>query len=83
MGFLFSTLFILGSFATTVASLFPNVLPSTNSVNPSLTIYNVAAHEYGLSVGFNWFVIAFILVVIYFIIQFRVFKGKLDDVGYH
>lgn len=83
MGFLFSTLFILGSFATTVASLFPNVLPSTNSVNPSLTIYNVAAHEYGLSVGFNWFVIAFILVVIYFIIQFRVFKGKLDDMGYH
>ena len=83
MGFLFSTLFILGSFATTVASLFPNVLPSTNSVNPSLTIYNVAAHEYGLSVGFNWFVIAFLLVVIYFIIQFRVFKGKLYDVGGH
>lgn len=82
MGFLFSCLFIMGSFASTVASLFPNVLPSTNSVNPSLTIYNVAAHEYGLSVGMNWFIIAFILVVIYFIIQFRVFKGKLDDVGY-
>ncbi|OYD46323.1 cytochrome d ubiquinol oxidase subunit II [Sphingobacterium cellulitidis] len=83
MGFLFSTMFILGSFATTVASLFPNVLPSTNSINPSLTIYNVAAHEYGLSVGLYWFIVAFILVVIYFIIQFRVFKGKLDDVGYH
>lgn len=82
MGFLFSCLFIMGSFASTVASLFPNVLPSTNSVNPSLTIYNVAAHEYGLSVGMYWFIIAFILVVIYFIIQFRVFKGKLDDVGY-
>lgn len=82
MGFLFSCLFILGSFASTVASLFPNVLPSTNSVNPSLTIYNVAAHEYGLSVGMYWFIIAFILVIIYFIIQFRVFKGKLDDVGY-
>ena len=82
MGFLFSCLFIMGSFASTVASLFPNVLPSTNSVNPSLTIYNVAAHEYGLSVGMNWFIIAFILVIIYFIIQFRVFKGKLDDVGY-
>ena len=82
IGFLFSCLFIMGSFASTVASLFPNVLPSTNSVNPSLTIYNVAAHEYGLSVGMYWFIIAFILVIIYFIIQFRVFKGKLDDVGY-
>jgi len=81
-GFLFSSLFILGSFATTVASMFPTLLPSTNSVNPSLTIQNAAAHEYGLSVGLGWFIFAAILVVIYFIIQFRVFKGKLDDVGY-
>lgn len=81
-GFLFSTMFIIGSFATTVASLFPILLPSTNKVNPSLTIYNTAAHEYGLSVGLYWFIAAAILVVIYFIIQFRVFKGKLDDVGY-
>lgn len=82
MGFMFSTLFILGSLGTTVASLFPNVLPSTNTVNPSLTIYNVAAEDYELSVGVYWFVIALLLVIIYFIIQFRVFRGKLDDVGY-
>ncbi|GAA0883151.1 cytochrome d ubiquinol oxidase subunit II [Sphingobacterium siyangense subsp. cladoniae] len=82
IGFLFSSLFILGSFATTVASMFPILLPSTNDVNPSLTIQNAAAHEYGLSVGLGWFMFAAILVVAYFIIQFRVFKGKLDDVGY-
>jgi len=82
IGFLFSSLFILGSFATTVASMFPIVLPSTNDVNPSLTIQNAAAHEYGLSVGLGWFMFAAILVIAYFIIQFRVFKGKLDDVGY-
>lgn len=81
-GFLFSSLFILGSFATTVASMFPTLLPSTNTINPSLTIQNAAAHEYGLSVGLGWFIFAAILVVAYFIIQFRVFKGKLDDVGY-
>jgi cytochrome d ubiquinol oxidase subunit II len=81
-GFLFSSLFIFGSFATTVVSLFPNMLPSTNTVNPSLTLYNVAADEYGLSVGLNWFIVAAILVIVYFIIQFRVFKGKMDDVGY-
>jgi cytochrome d ubiquinol oxidase subunit II len=81
-GFLFSSLFISGSFATTVASMFPILLPSTNGVNPSLTIQNAAAHEYGLSVGLGWFMFAAILVVAYFIIQFRVFKGKLDDVGY-
>ncbi|CAM3721899.1 cytochrome d ubiquinol oxidase subunit II [Sphingobacterium prati] len=81
-GFLFSSLFILGSFATTVASMFPTLLPSTNIINPSLTIQNAAAHEYGLSVGLGWFIFAAIFVVAYFIIQFRVFKGKLDDVGY-
>lgn len=81
-GFLFSSLFIFGSFGTTIASLFPNLLPSTNSINPSLTVYNVAAHEYGLNVGLSWFFVAVVLVILYFIIQFRVFKGKLDDVGY-
>tara|TARA_R110002049_G_scaffold85670_3_gene217841 strand:+ start:4340 stop:5416 length:1077 start_codon:yes stop_codon:yes gene_type:complete len=81
-GFLFSTLFLLGGFASTVASIFPKVLPSSNNVNPSLTLYNVAAHEYGLSVGVNWFIIAAILVIVYVIIQYKVFKGKMDDVGY-
>ncbi|WP_437921940.1 cytochrome d ubiquinol oxidase subunit II [Sphingobacterium sp. LRF_L2] len=81
-GFLCSTLFILGSFGTTAASMFPTLLPSTNSLNPSLTIENAAAESYGLSIGLYWFIIALILVVLYFFIQFRVFKGKLDDVGY-
>lgn len=82
MGFLFSTLFLVGGLSSTVASIFPKLLPSTNSINPSLTIENAAAHEYGLSVGLYWFVIAVILVVIYMIVQYKVFKGKMDDVGY-
>lgn len=82
LGFLFSSLFLFGGFATTAASIFPKLLPSSNNVNPSLTIYNVAAHEYGLSVGINWFIIAIILVIIYLFVQYRIFKGKLDDVGY-
>lgn len=81
-GFMFSTLFLVGGLASTVASIFPNLLPSTNKVNPSLTLYNVAADNYGLSVGVYWFVIAILLVIVYFVIQYRVFKGKMDDVGY-
>lgn len=82
LGFLFSTLFLLGGLASTVASIFPKVLPSTNDVNPSLTLYNVAAHDYGLSVGVYWFVIAALLVAVYMFVQYRVFRGKMDDVGY-
>ena len=82
LGFLFSSLFLFGGLTSTVASIFPKLLPSTNSVNPDLTVYNVAAHEYGLTVGLNWFIIAAILVVVYFVIQYKVFKGKMDDIGY-
>ena len=82
LGFLFSTLFLLGGLASTVASIFPNMLPSTNKVNPPLTLYNMAAHEYGLSVGVYWFVIAALLVAVYMFVQHRVFKGKMDDLGY-
>jgi cytochrome d ubiquinol oxidase subunit II len=82
MGFLFSSLFLFGGLTSTVASIFPKVLPSTNDINPSLTIHNTAAHDYGLSVGVYWFAIAAILVAIYVFIQYKVFKGKMDDVGY-
>ena len=41
-----------------------------------------SADDYGLSVGIYWFVIALILLIAYVIIQYRVFKGKMDDVGY-
>ena len=82
LGFLFSCLFLFGGLTSTVASIFPKVLPSTNNINPDLTIYNVAADDYGLSIGVYWFSIAIVLVVIYMFVQYRVFKGKMDDVGY-
>jgi cytochrome d ubiquinol oxidase subunit II len=81
-GFLFSSLFLFGGLTSTVASIFPKVLPSTNNVNPDLTLYNAAADEYGLAVGVYWFAIAIVLVAIYMFIQHKVFKGKMDDVGY-
>lgn len=82
MGFLFSTLFLIGGLASSVVSIFPEVLPSTNDVNPSLTLYNVAADAYGLSVGVYWFVIAAVLVGVYMLVQYRVFRGKMDDIEY-
>ncbi len=82
MGFLFSSLFLFGGLVSTAMSIFPKMLPSTNSIHPDLTLYNVAAHEYGLSIGVYWFVIAALLVALYMVIQYKVFKGKMDDVGY-
>ncbi len=82
MAFLCSTLFLLGGFISTAVAIFPNVLPSTNTINPSLTIYNTSTAPYGLSVGYYWFGLGILLVALYFVIQHRVFRGKMDEIEY-
>ncbi len=80
--FLLSTLLILGGITSSLASLFPVILPSTNSINESLTIYNTVTSAYGLSVAFYWAIVGIILIVIYFIIQKRMMAGKIDNMDY-
>ena len=80
--FVMSTLVVLGGITTSLASMFPVILPSTNDVNPALTIYNTAATEYGLSVGLSWGIVGFILLFVYMIIQKRLMGGKIDKMDY-
>jgi cytochrome d ubiquinol oxidase subunit II len=80
--FALSTLIILGGITSSLASIFPVILPSTNSVNESLTIYNTAASEYGLSVALNWGIVGFLLLFVYLIIQKRLMGGKVDKMDY-
>ncbi len=80
--FILSTLLIFGGITSSLASMFPVILPSTNTINESLTIYNTAAPEYGLSVALNWGIVGFILLFVYMIIQKRLMKGKIDKMDY-
>jgi len=80
--FVLSTLLILGGITSSLASIFPVILPSTNDVNESLTIYNTATSEYGLSVALNWGIVGFILLFVYMIIQKRLMGGKIDKMDY-
>jgi cytochrome d ubiquinol oxidase subunit II len=80
--FLSSTLVIIGGITSSIASLFPVMLPSTNAVNESLSIYSMAAAEYGLSVAFIWGLVGFVLIIVYFIVQKRLFSGKIDAMDY-
>lgn len=80
--FALSTLLIVGGITTSLASLFPVILPSVNEVHEPLTIYNTAASEYGLSVALTWGVIGFILLFVYMIIQKRLMGGKIDKMDY-
>ena len=81
-GFILSTLLIVGGITSSLASIFPAVLPSTNTVNSPLTIYNTAAGEYGLSVALGWGIVGFILLFVYLIVQKRLLGGKVDKMDY-
>jgi len=81
-GFLLSTALVLGGITSSIASMFPVILPSTNSINESLTIYNTSASEYGLSVAMNWGVLGLILIAVYYIVQKRLLAGKIDHMDY-
>jgi len=80
--FLSSSAFIFGAILTTIMAMFPVLLQTSNSVNPPLTIESMKATDYGLEVGFYWWIVAIILVIIYFVIVHRLFRGKLDDNSY-
>jgi cytochrome bd ubiquinol oxidase subunit II len=77
-----SSLIIIGGITSSLASMFPVILPSTNTINESLTIYNTAAERYGLSVAMYWGIVGFILLFVYMIIQKRLMKGKIDKMDY-
>ncbi len=77
-GFLFSTLIVLAGITTTLASIFPVVLPSTNSLNNPLTIYNTVAKDNGLPTFLGWGIVIIVLVLIYIIVKKRILNGKID-----
>lgn len=79
LGFTSSTLFIISGIGSAITAMFPVVLSSTNSKVASLTIYNTSSEIYGLQVGLVWWIVAFVLILIYFTFVHRVYKGKLTE----
>ncbi|HEV2093500.1 MAG TPA: cytochrome d ubiquinol oxidase subunit II [Rubrobacter sp.] len=81
--FLSSGTFILGMLASTVFGVYPRVLPAVNPEN-SLTIQNAASSDYGQAVGIIWWSIGIVFAIVYFVLIYRMFRGKvrLEDEGY-
>lgn len=81
--FLSSCAYILGMLTSTVFGIYPKVLPAVNPEN-SLTIFNAAASDYSQAVGLVWWSIGMVLAAVYFIVIYRLFRGKvnLEDEGY-
>jgi cytochrome bd ubiquinol oxidase subunit II len=81
--FLSSSAYIVGMLTSTVFAVYPNVLPAVNPEN-SLTIQNASASQYGMTVGLIWWSIGMVLAAVYFVVIYRLFRGKvrLEDEGY-
>lgn len=81
--FLSSGAYIIGMLTSTVFGVYPKVLPAVNPAN-SLTIQNAAASDYAQAVGIIWWSIGMVFAAIYFVVIYRLFRGKvnLEDEGY-
>jgi cytochrome d ubiquinol oxidase subunit II len=87
LAFVGSAAFILGMLAATAACVFPVMLKSSIAPAWSLTAYNAATSNEGLRAGIKWWVFAFPIAVTYFVILFRLHRGKVkapspDSEGY-
>ena len=81
--FLSSSVYILGMLTSSVFGVYPRVLPAVNPAN-SLTIHNAAASNYSQAVGLIWWSIGMVFAAIYFVVIYRLFRGKvrMEDEGY-
>ena len=82
--FLASGLYIASMLVGAAFALYPVVLPASTDPGYSLTIYNSAAGRHGLMVGLAWWCIGIVLALGYFVLIFRMFRGKvrLEGGGY-
>lgn len=72
-----SGVFIAGLLCSAAFGLYPDVLPAVGDPKLSLTVANASAPAYGLRVGFDWWIPAFVLATIYSFIVYRHFRGKV------
>jgi cytochrome d ubiquinol oxidase subunit II len=77
LAFVASSLYITGMLVGVAFALYPVVLPARDR-QYSLTIYNTAAGNYGLSVGLTWWTFGALLAVAYFVFIYRMFRGKVQ-----
>ena len=86
VAFLGSSAFILGLLAASAASVWPVMLRSTLNPDWSLTAHNASVAASGLQKGLVWWIIGFLIVLGYFAMLFRLFRGKAraaaDGEGY-
>src|SRR5215831_4855880 len=83
--FLSSCAYLVFMLVGAAAAVYPNMLLSTTDPSLNITVNNAAAGDYALSVGLIWWSFGMLLAIGYFIVTYRMFRGKVDGTtaGYH
>jgi cytochrome bd ubiquinol oxidase subunit II len=65
-------------------SLYPRLLPSSNDLGRDITVQNAISAPYAMRVGLVWWAFGMVLAIVYFVVVYRMFRGKvtLDGGGY-
>jgi cytochrome d ubiquinol oxidase subunit II len=74
--FLASAAYLAGMLTSAAFTVYPALLPAVDPSH-SLTVFNSAAPIYGLVVGLVWWVIGMALAAVYFVLIYRMFRGKV------
>jgi len=72
-----SSAFLLGLLAATAVSVFPVMLRSAADPALSITAFQASNTPEALTIALRWWLVGIPLVIIYFVIQFRVHAGKV------
>lgn len=75
--FLSSCGYLIGMLCGAAFATYPTLLPATGEPGNSLTIYNAAAGAGSLSIGLIWWSIGMLIALGYFVLVYRMFRGKV------
>ncbi len=76
--FLSSCLYLIAMLGGAALALYPALLPSSGDAADSLTIRNAAAGASSLSIGLIWWSVGMAIAIGYFVLVYRMFKGKVN-----
>jgi cytochrome d ubiquinol oxidase subunit II len=79
-----SCVYLVSMLVGAAISLYPRLLPSSDYLGHDITVQNALSAPYALRVGLIWWSIGMVLAIIYFVVIYRMFRGKvtLDGGGY-
>jgi cytochrome d ubiquinol oxidase subunit II len=79
--FLSSCLYLVFMLVGAAAGLYPTLLPSSTDPARNITIGKALAGPHSLHVGLVWWSFGLALALVYFIVSYRMFRGKVTAEG--